>query len=129
MAAALVDRVWSDLSDRVGDDLRAVTRYQGGRFETRMRGDVRERYDRTEDQRIVDETVVDQLRGSDVSERFRAGDLRALVRFFEEAWVVSWPDGPKSGVVVSIGRGGEATVDDVEWSIDYLEENVAPTTD
>lgn len=127
MAPGVVDRVWAEVSERVGDDLRVVTRYDGGRFDTRMRDDVRRLYTAAEDQRVVDDTVVDQLRVRDVAERFRAGPLRAHVLVFEEAWILAWPSGSKSGVIVSLQRdGGTATAADVEWCIDYLAAELGP---
>jgi hypothetical protein len=125
-----VDGVWADLHERVGDDLRAVTRYESREFETRMREDVRERYTDDEDRAIVDDVIVRQLGLLDTERRFDAGRLEANVNVFEHAWVIAWPDGlpSKSGFIVSIQRGGDATtIEDVEACIGYLNEEVRPT--
>lgn len=129
---AIVDRVWASIHERVGEDLRVVTRYESLDFETRMREDLREGYTHREDREIVDDTIVRQLGLSDTERRFHAGALEANVHVFEEAWVVAWPDDlpSKSGMIVSIQRGGDvATVEDVEWCLDYLNEEVDPSLD
>jgi hypothetical protein len=73
---SIVDRVWTDLHERVGDDLRVVTRYETREFETRMREDVRERYTADEGRAIVDDTIVRQLGLFDTERRFEAGSRR-----------------------------------------------------
>lgn len=129
---SIVDRIWADLHERVGDDLRAVTRYDSREFETRMREDVRERYTDREDRAIVDDIIVRQLNLLETERRFDAGRLEANVNAFEEAWVLAWPDHPpsKSGFIVSIERDGErTTIQGVEDCLDYLNEAVGPELD
>ena len=129
---SIVDRVWAGLHERVGDDLRVVTRYEMMEFETRMREDVRERYTADEDRAIVDDTIVRQLGLFDTERRFEAGRLEANVSVFEQAWVIAWPDHlpGKSGVIVSIQRDGDvATIQDVEGCLRYLDEEVRPILD
>jgi hypothetical protein len=107
-----------------------VTRYETRAFETRMREDVRERYTDDEDRAIVDDVIVRQLGLLDTERRFDAGRLEATVDVLERAWVIAWPDGlpSKSGFIVSVQRDGDvATVEDVEWCIQYLNEGVGPT--
>lgn len=126
---SIVERVRADLRERVGEDLRVVTRYESLEFETRMRTDVRERYTEREDRAIVDDTIVRQLGLSDTQRRFQAGELEANVHVFERAWVLAWPDHlpGKSGFIVSVQRDGDAaTVADVEGTLEYLDEEVAP---
>ncbi len=129
---SIVDRVWADLHERVGDDLRVVTRCETRKFETRMREDVRERYSEEEDRAIVDDAIVRQLGLFDTERRFEAGPLEANVNVFEQAWVIAWPDHlpGKSGVIVSILRDGDvATIRDVEDCLRYLDEEVGPILD
>lgn len=128
MSPDLVDTVWDAVVGRVGDDLRVVTRYEAGDFETRMREDVRAAYTTSEDRVVVDETIIDQLSRPRTERAFRAGVLRAVVRVFDDAWILSWPSptDPKAGVIVSIQRDGAATMGDVEWCLDYLDEEIAP---
>jgi hypothetical protein len=52
-----VDDLWAALHESLGEDLRVVTRYEGATFETRMPADVRDEYDPTQDQAIVDDLV------------------------------------------------------------------------
>jgi len=130
--SSVVDRVWTDLRERVAEDLRVVTRYEAREFEIRMREDVRERYTDREDRAIVDDTIVRQLGLFDTERRFDAGELEANVNVFERAWVIAWPDHlpSKSGVIVSIQRDGDAaTLADVEACLDYLDEEAGPSLD
>lgn len=127
---SVVSTVWTAVSDRVGDDLRVVTHYEATDFETRMRPDVRERYTEAEDRSVVDDTIITQLAAGDAETPFETGAFYALIRVYEEAWIVSWTAElpAKSGVIVSIQRDGEtATLADVEWCLEYLESEVAPT--
>lgn len=123
----VVDRVWDEISDRLGGDLRVVTRYEASDFETRMREDVRERYSVDEDWEVVDQTILRQLRLDDVEAAIDAGSLEAQVWVFERAWVLTWPDSltGKSGFIVSVERGGDASMDDVDAVIEYLDSTVA----
>lgn len=117
-------RVWEPLHERFGEDLRAVTRYEGADYDTVMREDIRAKYSDAEDQTIVDETVVSQLGQGRLEGALKTGPLEAMVRVFDEAWVLSWPDSTamKSGFIVSLDRGGEAArIDSVEEILDVLE--------
>lgn len=128
MGTSLLERIWNDVFDRVGEDLRVVTRYTGRDFETKMRDDVRAQYTTDEDQVVVDDTIIQQLSLSDTDNAFKTGQLNGLVRVFDEAWVLSWPDylSGKSGVIISIQRNGtNATMDDIDWCIEYLEREIA----
>jgi hypothetical protein len=129
MAESLVTRIWDDVTERVGDDLRVVTRYGPQEFETRMRDDVRAAYTDDEDREIVDDTIVKQLGLDDTETAFRTGRLHGVVRVFDDAWVLSWTDDlpKKSGVIVSIQRdGAAATMDDLDWCVRYLDDEIAP---
>lgn len=121
-------RIWDDVTERVGDDLRVVTRYGPQEFETRMRDDVRAAYTDAEDRTVVDDTIINQLglRGTEAA--FRTGRLHGVVRVFDDAWILSWTDAlpKKSGVIVSIQRNAGATMDDVDWCVRYLDDEIAP---
>lgn len=132
MTSSLAEKIWDDVSEKVGEDLRAVTRYKAKEFETVMRDDVRERYTTNEDQAVVDHTIINQLSLSDIENAFKTGPLEGFVRVFGDAWVLSWPDKlpGKSGVLISIQRGGStASADDIEWCFQYLKSEIAPLID
>lgn len=122
--AAFVAEIWDDLAQRVGADLRVVTRYHATDFETKMREDVRQRYTEREDQHVVSSTIVNQLSHSEMQDTFKVGNLEGLLRIFEEACVLSWADpiNEKSGIIVSVER--DADLADVEWVIEYLNEEI-----
>lgn len=123
MASEDAGPVWDALSDRFGDALRAVVRYDGFDYDAVTRSDVRERYDDDDALKLVNDVVVNQLILADSADFFRAGRYRAFVRMFDDAWVITRPDDPatKSGFVVSVERGeGESTVD-VEQCIQQVE--------
>ena len=128
MSRELVDDLWAALSEVVGPDLRVVTWHDGRTFETKMREDVREGYTPLDDQAVVDDIVGWQLRLPGVEDRHDSGELEAIVRVFDDAWVVAWPYSyaDRSGVIVSIERGGTATMDDVDACIEYLTREIAP---
>lgn len=129
MAKSLVENVWDDVYERMGEDLRAVTRYDATDFDTRMRDDVRARYTSDEDQRIVDDTIINQLSLRHTEDAFKVGDLDATIRVFEEAWIVTWPDSlpKKSGFIISVEREGESTgLQDIDWILRYLDDEIAP---
>jgi hypothetical protein len=128
MSRELVEELWTALSNVVGPDLRVVTWHDGRAFETKMRDDVRARYSSLDDQAVVDDIVGWQLRLPGSEDRHDSGELEAIVRVFEEAWVVAWPHSyaDRSGVVVSIERGNDASMDDVDACIQYLSSTVAP---
>ena len=119
-----MDTVWDDLHARIGDDLRTVVQYDASSSRVKFRSDVREQYGQDERQRIRDDAIVQQLSVSDQESVFQVGDLRSLVRVFEEAWVLTWhePSNTKAGFLISIQRDGDtATMDDVEDCIQYLD--------
>jgi hypothetical protein len=128
MAEVSVDRIWDGITERVGDDLRGITRYEGTDLETRLREDVRDQYTRTEDKELVDNMIIDQLRLKETEIAFKTGQRHGLVRIFDEAWFLSWADSleGKSGVVVSIQRNGTESMDVLEWCIRYLNEEIDP---
>lgn len=132
MTGGVVTKIWEDVSERVGDDLRVVTWYDAGTFETRMRDDIRAMYTADEDRAIVDDTIIKQLGFRDTKNAFKSGELDGVVRIFDEAWVLSWihDRSTKSGVIVSIQRNGEtASMDDLEWCVRYLDAEIAPRID
>ncbi|PGF14643.1 hypothetical protein CP556_20640 [Natrinema sp. CBA1119] len=132
MTGSLVAGIWDDLFEQVGDDLRVVTRYKPTEFDTKMRDDVRAKYTCEEDRIVVDDTIVKQLGLDDTEEAFKTGDLHALVRVFDDAWILSWTDDlpKKSGLMISIQRdGATASMDDLEWCIQYLDTEIALLVD
>lgn len=94
-----------------------------------MRDDVRTQYSSIDDSRIVDDTILSQLVAADTEDSFKTGELQGIVRIFDDAWILAWPDAnsKKSGVIVSIQRDSEQTsMADIEWCVEYLDEEVAP---
>lgn len=129
MTLTVVDSVWNELHDRLGSDLRAVTGYDGIEFETRKRDDVQKSYTRTEDAQLIDQTVIGQLSERQMVEKFKSGDLHATIRVFDQTWVLTWlpPGDWKAGVLVSIQRDGpQATFEDLQYCIEYMESAVEP---
>ncbi len=129
MDASLVDEVWDAVSARVGDDLRTVVRYEATSFEVRMREDLRDEYSAADDQAVVDTTIIHQLSLAEAENEVRTDPLRGLIRVFDDTWMLSRPDSftAKSGFIVSIQRDGEtSSMADVEWCIEYLDEEIAP---
>ena len=128
MSADLVDRVWNGLYELLDEDLRAVSRYTSRDFETRMRDDVREVVTPDELREAVDDTIIDQLNLATTESVFKAGELQANLRVFEDAWVVAWPDGldRHSGFIVSIQRDGEASAAAVDRTIRWLNTEIDP---
>jgi len=128
MERNLVDIVWDDLRERVGDDLRTVVQYDARSSAVKFRPDVREQYEQDERQQILDDAIVQQLSFSDQETVFKTGELRSFVRVFDEAWVLTWrdPSNVKAGFLVSIQRDGDATMEDVEYCIQYLDDEVEP---
>ena len=126
---ALANDVWDELYERVQGDLRAVVRFTPTDYEGRLRSDVAETYDSDERERIIDETIIRQLGLTGEEGDMKVGELSAFVRQFDQAWVISWrePDDVKSGFFVSIQRDGDdATMADVEYCIQYLNEEIEP---
>ena len=128
MNRELVEGLWRALSALVGPELRVVTWYEGRSFETRMRDDVRQQYSALDDQAVVDDIVGWQLRFPGSVDRHNSGELDALVRVFEDAWVVIWPlsYADRSGIVVSIERGDDVSMAVVDDCIDYLSTHLRP---
>ncbi|WP_299268256.1 hypothetical protein [Halorientalis sp.] len=128
MGDDLVEDVWDELYERVGDDLRTVVQYDAASSTVKFRPDVKEQYGAAERRRIRDTTIVQQLNHSDQESMFETGEMKALVRVFDEAWVLAWHDplNAKAGFLVSIQRDGDtATMADVEYCIQYLDDEVA----
>ncbi|SDE79648.1 hypothetical protein [Halorientalis regularis] len=124
-----VDGVWDHLHERLGEDLRTVVQYDAGSSAVTFRPDVREQYEADERQQILDDAIVQQLSFSDQGSVFKTGDLKSFVRVFEDAWVLTWrdPTNVKAGFLISIQRDGEtATMADVEYCIQYLDEEIEP---
>lgn len=117
-----VEQAWTDLFERFGDSLRAVTRFGPGGFETRMREDVRENYTDYEDQRVVDEVILDQLLSERIEKEFKCGRLTGTVHILDEAWIVvqSAPDSRKAGYLATFDRGTDVTMGDLEDCFDYF---------
>ncbi|RXK49148.1 hypothetical protein [Halorientalis pallida] len=129
MERDLVDVVWDDLHERVGEDLRTVVQYDAGSSVVQFRPDVEEQYEMTERQQILDDAIVQQLSFSDQGSVFKTGELRSFVRVFDEAWVLTWrePSNVKAGFLISIQRDGEvATMADVEYCVQYLDSEIEP---
>lgn len=132
MSTDIIDRIWAEMTDRIGTDLRVVTQYDSRGYETRMREDVREQYSTEEDRELVDQTIVDQFSEQALSSQFKTGELEAVVRVFEESWVVFWAHrrDVKRGIIVSIERNGPiASMDDVDHCIQYLDSTIGPEFD
>ncbi|MFB6205890.1 MAG: hypothetical protein ABEJ05_05105 [Haloglomus sp.] len=131
MSSTLVDDVWKRVQARVGDDLRVVTRYEATDFETRMRDDVRDQYTTTEDHAIVTDTILKQLGSIETESAFKAGELHALIRVFDDAYVLSWGDKRprKSGFIISVDRTDRKRIRDLDWCIEMLNEDISPQID
>jgi hypothetical protein len=117
-----VDRAWDDLFERFGDSLRAVTRFGPDGFETRMRPDVRAAYTDYEDQRVVDEVILDQLLSERIEEEFKCGHLTGTVHILEGAWVAvqTGTESRKSGYLATLDRDSDVALGDLEDCFDYF---------
>lgn len=127
MVSVSLDEVWNTVYEGVGEDLRVVTRYTASDFQTRMRDDVRKQYTSREDRAVVDDTIVKQLGLTDAESAFKAGKIQAFIRVFDDAYILSWPDGlpKKSGFIISVDRNGaSATLADLEECIQYFENEI-----
>ncbi|THE65167.1 hypothetical protein D8Y22_08080 [Salinadaptatus halalkaliphilus] len=122
--------IWDAVADRVDDDLRAVVCYGPVESDSAVRDDIEDRYTVRDGRTVVDHTIVDQLRYKRHEDAVEAGSLTAVLKVFEDAWVVSCPDSfeRKSGVLVSIDRNGSTEIDDIGWCLEYLENDVADLT-
>ncbi|MFB6165095.1 MAG: hypothetical protein ABEJ31_08040 [Haloarculaceae archaeon] len=125
---SLGQSVWDDLHERYGADLRVVIRYDPTQFDTYLREDVRDSYTDEELRTIVDDVIVEQLSLTRKERDLKTGRLHSVVRIYDDAWVVIWPDeiDAKSGFIVAVQRDGDAGVGCVEAITDYLESEVAP---
>jgi hypothetical protein len=121
-----VDEVWREISETTGTALRAVTWYDQDGFETRMRDDVRSKYSNREDQRVVDQVVLNQLLSKDIENAFKCGPLTGTVHIFEDAWILvqADPEFRKQGLIVSIDRDDSMTMADLDASFSYVRERV-----
>ncbi|ARS89100.1 hypothetical protein [Natrarchaeobaculum aegyptiacum] len=131
MSGGTPEAIWNVLTDRIGDDLRAVIRYGPTESESKLRPDVRRRYSTDALRDLVDRTIVAQLGHRRAQQTVAAGDLTAVVRVFEDAWIVSCPDPAdrKCGVLLSIDRDGDqTTMADLEWCLGYVEQEVVGAT-
>ncbi|MFB6220527.1 MAG: hypothetical protein ABEH90_03725 [Halolamina sp.] len=132
MSERLIDRIWDAFHERLGDDLRGVDLYSGERLESRLRDDVRQLYSPAEDREAADDTIVKQLGLARTESAFKVGELRSLIRVFDEAYVLSWTHEleEKSGVMVSVERPGETvTLADLEWCLEYLDDEITDLTE
>ncbi|GAA0674514.1 hypothetical protein ACFQDG_13405 [Natronoarchaeum mannanilyticum] len=122
-----VDVVEEPIRERVGSDLRAIIAYDGREYDCTLRDDLAEQYSESEIRRIVNRSIVIQLGVRDHPSSLKTGDLDALVRTYEDAWLVGCPapNRRKSGVLVSVARnGGDATFADVDECVRVLEDAV-----
>lgn len=128
MSVQSAEYVWDDLTSVLGDDLRAVARYDRTNYETKLRDDIRAQYSEHADRSIVDDAILNQMILQDNRPGLKVGELESIVRVYEDSWFIVWPDSfsRKSGFIVSIQRGSQATMADVESVLEYLEEEVAP---
>jgi len=117
-----VDEAWEHLAAQFGDELRAVTKFRHGKFETRMRDDVRGLYTDREDQRVVDEITLGLLLSQRLENEFKCGHLTGTVHVFDEAFVgvQADPDARKTGYLITVDRGGDVTMGDLEDGFEYL---------
>lgn len=94
-----------------------------------MRDDGRESYTPEEDRELIDRPIIAQFSERAVDEQFKAGDLLAVVRVFEESWVDVWfhQHDVKHGILVPIDRNVPiATMEDNDYCIEYLADGIAP---
>ena len=112
------------VSDRVGDDVRAVVRYDAGDVESWLRQDVHQQYSERERKAVVDRTIVSQLGYQRLEDVFDTGALSAIIQRFDDSWIITYPDpcNQKAGLLLSIDRNGTTTMTDVEWCLEFLDE-------
>ncbi|WP_299265287.1 hypothetical protein [Halorientalis sp.] len=125
----LSERVWDELVGRYGTDLRAVIRYHPVDYEYHMREDVRRQYTDSDVQSFVDEAIINQLGLESKVDAVDLGPFRGLVRIFDEAWVLIWPDSldEKSGFLVTLERDGSPVgIDAIEAVDAYLADEIGP---
>lgn len=122
MGCSPIQQIWTELTDRIGEQLRVVTAYGREEYETIMRPAVREQYTSNGEHPSADNTDVRRRFLAASVESVDTSRLRAGVRVRDDAWVVVWPDGRdrKSGVIASIERTGPPRTA-VETCIVYLE--------
>jgi len=122
-----IDEIEVPIRERVGSDLRAIIAYDGREYDCSLRDDLVEQYSESEIRRIVNRSIVIQLGVRDHPSSLKTGDLDAIVRTYEDAWLVSCPapNQRKAGALVSVERNGEdATLADVDECVRVLEDTV-----
>jgi len=122
------DQLWEEIQEYLGSDLRAVVKYNGIEYDCSLREGLKEQYSESEIQRIVNETIVLQLGVSDRPSSLKTGELNALMRVYEEAWILSCPHQKKrkGGIMVWIDQDRKATtLPEVEQCMEFLEETVS----
>lgn len=98
----------------VGDALRVVGFHEGADWHIEyMREDVREGYGDGSIDDIADDLVLDVLSSPRQESLYELGDLHATARLFEDGLVVHVPTDDRSGYLVSLDAGGDATGRDV----------------
>lgn len=119
--------IYDALSDRLGCDLRGVVRYDGRTVDSALRSDVRAEYTDAEIREFVDETIVRQLQRPRAEQVLKLGAIEAVVRVYEQAWVVRIPVGRsrKHGCLVSVERAGDVTLAALEAVIATVEAETA----
>jgi hypothetical protein len=123
------ERIWDELVGRYGTDLRAVIRYHPMEYKEHMRDDVRQQYTDSDVQSFVDEAIVNQLGLESKVDAVDLGPLHGVVRIFDDAWVLIWPDSldEKSGFLVTLERDGASVgIDAIEEIDAYLTDEVEP---
>lgn len=123
MGRVSADELWDIVHEKIGEDLRGVTRYKATEYDVVLRDDVRDLYGPEGDRRVVDDAIISQLSSRDADSSYKAGDLNGLVKIFDDAWILTYPDSiaGKSGYIVSVQRrGGTTPMDTIEWCIDFL---------
>lgn len=78
------------MTGRFGFDLHTVTQDDSQEEATRTREDVREQCTTEEDPELVDQIIVDKSSEQTWRSPVSNGDLGAILRVFEESWMVSW---------------------------------------
>jgi len=102
------------LRETVGGALRVVGFHEGSDWQiTYMRDDVRDGYGDGSIDDIADDLVLDVLSTPRQESLYELGDLQATSRLFEDGLVVHVPTGDRSGYLVSLDTGGDATGRDI----------------
>ncbi|CQH52631.1 uncharacterized protein HHUB_1868 [Halobacterium hubeiense] len=102
------------LHDAVGDALRVAGFHDGTEWHVEyMREDVREAYGDASIDDIADDLVLDVLSSPRQESLYDLGSLQATSRLFEDGLVVHVPTDERSGYLVSLDTGSDATGRDV----------------